>query len=69
MKLTKRGERVLGFAFVAGLLVMLGFAGYIETQDTPTCSDYVSSQNWQAAWENNCPFKDEQGSYLYTWTP
>jgi hypothetical protein len=69
MKLTNRGELALGVAFVVGLLVMISFAGAIETQDIPTCKDYEISQDWESAWQNNCPFKDEQGNYLYEWMP
>ena len=69
MTLTKRGQTVLGIAFIVGLLAMMGIAGAIETQDMPTCEDYQASQNWQAAWENGCPFQNENGDYLYTWQP
>jgi hypothetical protein len=67
MQLTKRGQTVLGIAFIVGLLAMLGIAGAIETQDMPTCADYEVSQDWQAAWEHGCPFEDENGNYLYQW--
>lgn len=30
MRLTKRGERVLGVLFLVSLLSMMGIAGYIE---------------------------------------
>jgi hypothetical protein len=69
MKLTNRGERVLGAAFVIGLLAMLGIAGAIETQPNPTCEDYQASQDWQRALHNDCPFQDNNGNYLYTWEP
>jgi hypothetical protein len=36
MRLTKRGERVLGAAFVVGLLAAIGFAGHIETMQPQT---------------------------------
>lgn len=67
MTLTKRGQTVLGLAFIVVVLAMMGLAGAIETQDMPTCEDYQASQNWQAAWENSCPFQDENGNYLYIW--
>jgi hypothetical protein len=67
MRLTKRGQTVLGVAFIVGLLAMMGVAGAIETQDMPTCSDYEASQNWEAAWDSGCPFQDNDGNYLYTW--
>lgn len=69
MTLTKRGQKVVGIASVFGFLALLGIAGAIETQDMPTCEDYQASQDWQAAWENGCPFQNENGDYLYTWTP
>lgn len=67
MKLTKRGNTVAVLAFSALMLLIMGTAGAIETQDEPTCADYQASQDWQSAWENGCPFVDESGNYLYTW--
>lgn len=67
MKLTKRGNTVAVLAFSALMLLIMGTVGAIETQDEPTCADYQASQDWQSAWENGCPFEDENGNYLYTW--
>ena len=67
--LTQRGQIFLSIAFVLGIFAMLAIAGAIETQDLPTCEDYQASQNWQAAWEKNCPFQDSNGNYLYEWMP
>lgn len=69
MRLTKRGQKVVGIASVFGFLALLGIAGAIETQDMPTCEDYQSQQDWERALHNGCPFVDESGNYLYTWTP
>lgn len=69
MRLTKRGEKVVGIAGVFGFLAIMAIVGAIETQDMPTCEDYQASQDWERAWENGCPFVDESGNYLYTWTP
>jgi hypothetical protein len=33
MKLTKRGEMVLGLLFWVSVLLLVGFAGWIETKD------------------------------------
>ena len=69
MKFTPRGYRV---AAIFALLVFLGFlglGGMVETQDNPTCEDYQAAQDWELALHNNCPFIDENGEYLYTWTP
>lgn len=69
MKLTKRGQKVVGIAGLFALVAMMGIAGAIETQDEPTCADYQAAQDWELALYNNCPFTDENGVYLYTWTP
>jgi len=69
MKLTKRGEFVVGTFFVLCLLALIGIAGAIETQPNPTCADYQASQDWESAWQNDCPFTDSDGNYLYTWEP
>jgi hypothetical protein len=67
MKLTKRGNTLAGIALAISTLGVMGIAGAIETQDIPTCSDYQLNQDWQSAWENSCPFTDNNGNYLYTW--
>jgi len=69
MKLTKRGEFVVGTFFVLCLLALIGIAGAVEGQPTPTCDDYQAAQDWELALHNGCPFTDEEGNYLYTWTP
>ena len=69
MTLTKRGRKVVGIASVFGFLALLGIAGAIETQDMPTCEDYQAQQDWELALHNGCPFTDDEGNYLYTWTP
>ena len=67
--MTKRGQTFLGLLFIVGLLAMMGIAGAIETQPNPTCEDYQAQQDWERALHNGCPFTDEEGNYLYTWTP
>ena len=67
--MTKRGQTFLGLLFIVGLLAMMGIAGAIETQPNPTCDDYQAQQDWERALHNGCPFTDESGDYLYTWTP
>ena len=69
MKLTKRGQMFLSILFIVGIFAMLGIAGAIETQPNPTCEDYQAQQDWELALHNGCPFVDENGVYLYTWTP
>jgi len=51
------------------LLALIGIAGAIETQPNPTCADFQASQDWESAWQNDCPFTDSDGNYLYTWEP
>jgi hypothetical protein len=67
LTLTKRGQMVLGILFLFGLLAMMGIAGAVETQDEPTCADFQASQDWESAWQNDCPFTDSDGNYLYQW--
>jgi hypothetical protein len=82
MTLTKRGQTVLGVAFVVGLLAMMGVAGAIETQPNPAtdeqCNDiyhavYLLDGNparvdlIHTAFDLGCPFEDSEGNYLYTW--
>ena len=82
MTLTKRGQTVLGVAFVVGLLAMMGVAGAIETQPNPATDEqcnsiyhavYILEDNPArlpligTAWDLGCPFEDENGNYLYTW--
>lgn len=69
MTLTKRGQTVLGVAFIVAIFAMMGIAGAIETQADPTCEDYQAQQDWELALHNGCPFTDEEGNYLYTWIP
>jgi hypothetical protein len=69
MKLTKRGQMFLSILFIVGIFAMLGIAGAIETQPNPTCADYQAAQDWELALRNGCPFTNENGDYLYTWTP
>ena len=78
MKLTERGRTVVTFAALVGFLSIWGIAGYIDGKtEVPTCktlhSKIIANPNdldaIQLAWNNNCPFQDEDGNYLYTWTP
>ena len=69
MQLTKRGQMVLSILFLVGIFAMLGIAGAVEGQPTPTCDDYQAAQDWERALHNGCPFTDENGNYLYTWEP
>jgi hypothetical protein len=84
MRLTKRGQTVLGAAFIVGLLGAMGVAGAIETQPNPAtdeqCNDiyhavYILQDSparlplIHTAWELSCPFENEEGEYLYTWEP
>ena len=62
-------QKVIAAIAVLGFLLMLGIAGAIETQPDPTCEDYQAQQDWELALHNGCPFTDENGVYLYTWTP
>jgi len=69
VKLTKRGRIVVSIAATFGIISLFAISGAIETQDIPTCDDFVVSQDWQGAMNNNCPFVNDNGEYLYTWEP
>jgi hypothetical protein len=84
MRLTTRGQTVLGVAVVAGLLGAMGIAGAVETQSNRAtdeqCNDIYHAV-WildgnparlgliEIAYDLDCPFENESGEYLYEWTP
>jgi len=82
MRLTKRGQSVLGVAFIVGLLGAMGIAGAIETQPNPATDEqcdsiyhavYILDGNparvdlIHTAFDLGCPFEDSEGNYIYTW--
>jgi len=78
MTLTQRGRTVVTFVALVAFLSVWGIAGYVDGKIQDTSCDslhtkIIANPNdldaIQLAWNNNCPFQDENGEYLYTWTP
>jgi hypothetical protein len=66
MTLTKRGNRVLGIAFIAFMLSALALAGRFDALDQ--CAEYASTNNYNAALDAGCSFDAlPNGEYPYTW--
>ena len=78
MTLTDRGKSVVIFVVVVAFLSIWGIAGYLEGETPNTTCDALHTKiianpndldSIKLAWYNDCPFQDENGEYLYTWTP
>jgi hypothetical protein len=66
MTLTKRGNRVVGVAFIAFMLSTLALAGRFDALDQ--CAEYASTNNYNAALDAGCSFDAlPNGEYPYTW--
>jgi hypothetical protein len=66
MTLTKRGNRVVGVAFIAFMLTTLALAGRVDAMDQ--CAEYASTNNYNAALDAGCSFDAlPNGEYPYTW--
>jgi len=66
MTLTKRGNRVVGVAFIAFILSTLALAGRFDALDQ--CAEYASTNNYNAALDAGCSFDAlPNGEYPYTW--
>ena len=66
MKLTKRGERVAGAAFIAFMLGMIVLAGRVDAIDQ--CATFQADNNYQDALSAGCSFDElPTGEYPYTW--
>jgi hypothetical protein len=66
MTLTKRGNRVVGVAFIAFMLTTLALAGRVDAMDQ--CAEYAYNNNVQAALDAGCSFDAlPNGDYPYTW--
>lgn len=68
MKLTKRGNTVLGILFVAFLVFALGLAGRFDAMDQ--CAEFQANNDYQSALDAGCSFDPlPNGEYPYTWMP
>ena len=66
MTLTKRGNRVVGVAFIAFMLTTLALAGRVDAMDQ--CAEYQATNNYQAALDAGCSFDAlPNGDYPYIW--
>jgi hypothetical protein len=68
MRLTKRGQRVVGVAFIAFIITALGIVGRFDAIDQ--CAEYQANNDYTAALDAGCSFDaNSEGVYPYTWTP
>ncbi len=68
MKLTKRGQRVVGVAFIALFIVAMLVAGRFDAMDA--CAKMQAHGDWQSAIDRGCSFDPlPNGEYPYTWQP
>lgn len=68
MKLTKRGEKVVGIASVFAMLSIILIAGRMDADYQ--CKKFEASNNHIAALEAGCSFDAlPNGEYPYTWQP
>jgi hypothetical protein len=66
MTLTKRGNRVVGVAFIAFILSTLALAGRLDAIDQ--CAEFAANNNYQDALDAGCSFDAlPNGEYPYTW--
>jgi hypothetical protein len=66
MKLTKRGNRVVGIAFIAFMVSTLALAGRFDAIDQ--CAEFAANNNYSDALDAGCSFDVlPNGEYPYTW--
>ena len=66
MTLTKRGNRVVGVAFIAFMLSTLALAGRFDAMDQ--CEEFAYTNNYSDALDAGCSFDIlPNGEYPYTW--
>ena len=66
MTLTKRGNRVVGIAFIAFMLSTLALAGRLDAMDQ--CAEFAANNNHTDALYAGCSFDVlPNGEYPYTW--
>ena len=68
MKLTKRGQGVVGFVFITLFIAALLVAGRFDAMDA--CAKMQAHNDWQSAIDAGCSFDPlPNGEYPYTWQP
>lgn len=68
MQLTKRGQKVVGIAFILAMLGFIALGGRIDAMDQ--CAAFQADNNYTAAIEAGCSLDMlPNGEYPYQWTP
>lgn len=66
MKLTSRGQKVVGLAFILAMLGFMALGGRIDAMDQ--CATFQADNNYRAAIEAGCSLDMlPNGEYPYTW--
>ena len=66
MKLTKRGNNVVGIVVIAFILGLIALAGRVDAMDQ--CAEFQANNDYQNALDAGCSFDElPNGEYPYTW--
>jgi hypothetical protein len=66
MKLTKRGDNLVGFLAVSFILILITLAGRVDAMDQ--CAEFQANNDYQNALDAGCSFDVlPNGEYPYTW--
>ena len=66
MKLTKRGDNLVGFLAVSFILILIALAGRVDAMDQ--CAEFQANNDYQNALDAGCSFDVlPNGEYPYTW--
>ena len=66
MKLTKRGERVVGTLGIVFIVALIALVGRVDAMDQ--CATFQADNNYSDALDAGCSFDElPNGEYPYTW--
>ena len=66
MKLTKRGDNLVGFLAVSFILILITLASRVDAMDQ--CAEFQANNDYQNALDAGCSFDPlPDGEYPYTW--
>ena len=66
MKLTKRGDNLVGFLAVSFILILITLASRVDAMDQ--CAEFQANNDYQNALDAGCSFDElPNGEYPYTW--
>ena len=66
MKLTKRGDNLVGFLAVSFILILITLASRVDAMDQ--CAEFQANNDYQNALDAGCSFDVlPNGEYPYTW--